>query len=105
MRLGFFVLLAAAASAQNQSASAEKEAVLGASLARDVRQQNTILESAAIRSYLDGISGRLAAQLPASEVPFTFAVSANLRDPDAHEPLVLPGGYVFMLGGSLPECP
>ena len=103
MRVGIFILIAAAAAAQTQTGgrgvnlySVQKEAALGASMAREVRAHTRILETDGIQGYLDGVSGKLSPQFAGSAFPFQVEVTA---DGDASEPTVLPGGYIFVSAG------
>ncbi|HYW46304.1 MAG TPA: M48 family metalloprotease [Bryobacteraceae bacterium] len=74
--------------------SLEKEAALGAQLAAEVRKVNPPLESGAVTAYIGQIGRRLAAQLPPGGVSFTFA--AITGPAENHEPIALPGGYIFV---------
>jgi predicted Zn-dependent protease len=73
-----------------------KEAALGRQLAAEAAQTTKPLDSAAVRDYVNQLGQRLAAKLPESAFPFTFAVVAAGADNPTHEPLVFPGGYVFV---------
>ena len=75
--------------------SVEKEAAIGASLARDVRQNTTAIESPAVRDYVQRIGGRLSEQL-SNPLSYTFSLIADDRGGPTHEPLSLPGGYIFV---------
>src|SRR5712664_238770 len=75
--------------------SVEKEAAIGASLARDVRQNTTAIDSPAVRDYVQRIGGQLSAQL-SSPPSYTVSVIADDRGGPSHEPLSLPGGYIFV---------
>lgn len=80
----------------------EREAALGAQFADEVRKPYTIVESAAVRGYVERIGQRLAAQLAQDDIAWTFDVIACNSAPSAnptHEPLSLPGGYVFVPSG------
>jgi predicted Zn-dependent protease len=76
--------------------SKEKEAALGASLATDVRKNITIVESATLSQYVDRIGRKLAAVLPDSGATYTFTVVEDSLGRSTHEPLALPGGYIFI---------
>src|SRR5258708_27677412 len=75
--------------------SVEKEAAMGASLARDVRQNTTATERPAVRDYVQRIGGLLSAQV-SNPLTYTFSVIADDRGGPTHEPLSLPGGYIFV---------
>jgi predicted Zn-dependent protease len=90
--LGFLFAVALAA---QQRYSSEKEAAIGAALARDVRQSTTAVESPAVLEYVQRIGGLLSAQVSSSP-SYTFSVIADDRGGPTHEPLSLPGGYIFV---------
>jgi predicted Zn-dependent protease len=105
MRLVFVLILAVlAANAQDTQIgrgvnfySVQKEAAMGATLAAQVQREATFIDSAVVRDYVNRIGARLAAQIPTAPFPYTFAVIAG--DPNTtHEPLSLPGGYIFVPG-------
>src|SRR5260370_28066656 len=75
--------------------SVEKEAAIGASFARDVRRNTTAIESPAVRDYVQRIGGLLSPQV-SSPLSYTFSVIADDRGGPTHEPLSLPGGYIFV---------
>jgi predicted Zn-dependent protease len=87
MRAIIVILIVAAASAQDL-----KEAALGAKLAEDIRQGTTAIENPAVQNYIDRIGHKLAA---ANRV-YTFSLISDDASGDTHEPLSLPGGYVFV---------
>jgi predicted Zn-dependent protease len=76
--------------------SREKEAALGASLAQQVRRQAPALDNAAALEYVERLGAKLAAQLPEPRFTYTFAVTASDQSNILHEPLSLPGGYIFV---------
>ena len=103
MRLFVVLLAAAALSAQERQVgqgvnfySREKEAVLGAQLAQELQQKTTSLDSAVVRDFVEQIGRSLAAQLPGPSISFTFAVVTNQVGGPTHEPLSVPGGYIFV---------
>ncbi len=80
--------------------SCEKEAALGAQMAREVRRDLAPFASDMVREYVERVGGLIAAQLPAGcagTFGFTFAVVAD--DTLALEPVALPGGYIFVSTG------
>ncbi len=79
--------------------SIEKEAALGAQLAQNMGQKTTVIESVAIRDYVEGIGRQLAAQLPNLPFTYTFTVIADDIGGHTHEPLPLPAGYIFVPAG------
>jgi predicted Zn-dependent protease len=94
LRVSLLFLIGLTLAAQ-QPYSAEKEAAIGASLATDARNSTTAIESTAVRDYVQRIGGRLAAQL-SNPLSYTFSVIADDRGGSTHEPLSLPGGYIFV---------
>ncbi len=74
----------------------EKEAALGRQLAKDFRQQYGQLNTPVIQRYLQDLTQRISVHVPDAEFPFN--VSAIHGDPCSatHEPVALPGGYVFV---------
>src|SRR5712691_13353766 len=99
----FVVLLATlAVSAQERQAgqgvnfySREKEAALGAQLAQEVRHRTTPLDSVVVRNFIEQIGRKLAAQLPAPGISYTFTAIADDVSGPTHEPLSVPGGFIF----------
>jgi predicted Zn-dependent protease len=75
--------------------SLEKEAALGKQLAAEVRQMTTPIQSPTVQNHVDRLGQRLAAHAGAM-FPFTFSVIAEDPCHMLHEPLALPGGYVFV---------
>ena len=95
--VGAVTLLAAQAGLESRTL--EKEAALGRFLADKVRQETTQIESAGIRQYLDRLAARLGAAMPEAGLAFTITAIREDRCPDTHEPVALPGGYVFVSAG------
>ena len=93
MPVRLFALMLAGLAAFGQSR--EKEAALGTQLALELRRNHSALEDAAAKAYVERLGHALAAQLPADSPPFTFELLADPGGP-LQEPLVLPGGYVFV---------
>ena len=103
MRFCALLLACVALNAQDQPIgrgvnfySKEKEAALGAQLAGEVRQKITAIDSAAVQDYVARLGARLIAQIPDTGFTFTFTVAAGGMDGGIHEPLALPGGYIFV---------
>jgi predicted Zn-dependent protease len=90
--------------AQDRPYSQEKEAALGAQLSNQVRRQTTAVENQAIQSYVDRLGKKLAAQFPGADVNYRFATVTDSLGGRTHEPLALPGGYVFVSTGLLQEA-
>jgi predicted Zn-dependent protease len=76
--------------------SRQKEEALGAQLAQQVRRSAAPLDSSAALGYVQRLGDKLAAQLPEPRFPFTFALTASDQSNVLHEPLSLPGGYIFV---------
>jgi len=81
--------------------SRDKEVALGEALAGKFRQQTTPVSDAGVQEYLRGLGARLAAGMPASiqSHDYKFTVVAQLPDDcdnATHEPLSLPGGFIFV---------
>jgi len=103
MRFGALLLACAALNAQGQPTgrgvnfySLEKEAALGAQLAGEVHRKTAAIASAAVHDYVARLGARLIAQIPETGFTFIFTVVAEDMDSGIHEPLALPGGYIFV---------
>lgn len=79
--------------------SPERNAALGKQLAAEFRRQNTIVQSPSVQHYLDDLGQTLAAQMPEVRLPFTFSTVAADKCGMAHEPVAIPGGYIFIPSG------
>ena len=76
--------------------SPAKEAAIGAKLAQQERQRTTPISNAAVRGYVERIGQKLAAEFPNAGLTYTFEVIADAVGGPTHEPLSLPGGYIFV---------
>jgi len=76
--------------------SLEKEAALGRQLAAEAARNTQPLDSAAAGDYVNELGQRLAVKLAGPAFDYTFAVAAGGADNSTHEPLALPGGYIFV---------
>jgi hypothetical protein len=76
--------------------SLEKEAALGKQLAAEFLQHTKPIESPAIQEYLNRLGQLLAAQMPDAVFPYMFRGIASDPCGSTHEPIALPGGYVFV---------
>jgi predicted Zn-dependent protease len=82
--------------------SKEKEAALGAALAKEVRRETKEIANAAVREYVERLGRQLVAQLPEATFTYTFEVTSDdASGSDLKEPLALPGGYIFVPSGLL----
>jgi len=73
----------------------EKEAALGRQMASEVRKHTTPIDSPSVTEYLSRIGRRISAQMP-DAFAFTFSVITDDPCPATHEPVSLPGGYIFL---------
>src|SRR6266513_3356115 len=105
MRWRLFVALLAtfSASAQERQAgqgvkfySREKEAALGAQMAEEMLRRTTPLYSVVVSDFLEQIGRQLATQLPGAGPSYTFTAIADDVSGPTHEPLSVPGGYIFV---------
>ena len=87
----FILIVAAAASAQDN-----KEAGLGAALAKNIRERTTAIENPSVQEYVERVGRKLAAEIPGANFKYTFALIADDLGGETHEPLSLPGGYIFV---------
>jgi beta-barrel assembly-enhancing protease len=76
--------------------SLEREAALGAGLDAEIRRQATPVDSVAARDLSNRIGNLLAAQMPSAPFPYTFTVIAADWNIATHEPIAVPGGYIFI---------
>jgi predicted Zn-dependent protease len=74
----------------------KKEAALGAQLASQVRRQTTPLGLPSVDRYVQIVGQQLAAQMPNAPETWTFSVIKDNQGGSTHEPLSLPGGYIFI---------
>ncbi len=78
-----------------QDDSARKEMVLGRAIADDLRRSTTPVESQAVQQYVAQLGARIAQQLPARSIPYTFEVVQTMSSP-LRAPRTLPGGHIFV---------
>jgi len=91
MRAIFVLILAGAASAQ-----VNKETALGAELAKGIRARTTAIENPSVQEYVERVGNKLALEIPNRNFSYTFALIADDLGGETHEPLSLPGGYIFV---------
>ena len=94
MRLAPFALFCLTLA--GQSLAQEKEAALGRALAEDVDRRTTPVQAPEVQNYVARLGAKIAAQLPAPSRGFTFSVVFTGEDNALHEPLAIPGGYIFV---------
>ena len=75
--------------------SPQREAALGAELARQARKNTTPVDNTAALSYVEAMGAKLAVQLPEPRYNYTFAIIKDAGD-SYQEPIALPGGYMFI---------
>ena len=102
-RIWWIAVLAVPVLAQDRPAgqgvnfySLEKEAALGRQLAAEVARHTKPLDSTVARDYVNELGQRLAARFSGPAFTYTFAVIAEGAGNATHEPLSLPGGFVFV---------
>ncbi|MGI8991928.1 MAG: hypothetical protein ACR2I2_20410 [Bryobacteraceae bacterium] len=74
----------------------EKEAALGKQLAAEFRQRTIAIGGRIVQNYLDRLGKRLSPHLPDAKFPYVFSAVADDLCPSTHEPVALPGGYIFV---------
>lgn len=94
MRLAPFALFCLTLA--GQSLIQDKEAVLGRALAEEVNRHTTPVQAQEVQNYVARLGAKITAQLPAASRSFTFSVVSTGEDNALHEPLALPGGYIFV---------
>jgi predicted Zn-dependent protease len=91
------LFIAACLLASGQDIAAEKQAVLGRMIAANVRRDLKVLDSPKALDYVRRLVAELSQRLPERLPPLKIELVA---DPDSsgrvHEPIVLPGGYMFI---------
>jgi len=92
-----FVLACASGVTAFSLVSVEQEVQIGQEAQRQVRAQVPELRDEAVRSYVQRMGRRLAAQAPGPRYPYSFSV-ANYREVNA---FALPGGPVWIHRGSI----
>jgi predicted Zn-dependent protease len=98
----FSFLAAVTVSAQDR----DQEFALGTRLADEIRLQSHPLESFVVRAYANGICQKLAAKLPDPGIPYSLdLISGGGNWALSQEPLVLPGGYVFVRADQILGAP
>ena len=73
----------------------DKEAALGEQLAKEVLSRTSLVDRFAVRDYVDRLGQKLAVHFP-DTVIYKFSVVADQSGGRTHEPIALPGGYVFV---------
>jgi predicted Zn-dependent protease len=76
--------------------SVDKEAALGAQMNAEVRRNVTVIDNAIVIDFVNRIGSQLAPHFPSAPFPFTFTVVAGDGNNSTHEPISLPGGYIFV---------
>jgi len=91
MRAIFILVVALAANAQDN-----KEAGLGGELAKNIRERTTAIENPILQNYVERIGTKLALEIPNRNFSYNFALIADDLGGETHEPLSLPGGFIFI---------
>jgi predicted Zn-dependent protease len=94
MRLAPFALFCLTLAAQ--SLSQDKVAAAGEKLAEEVNRHTTPVQAQEVQNYVARLGAKITAQLPALSRSFTFSVVSTASDNALHEPLAIPGGYIFV---------
>ncbi len=96
MRFVIFAHTCAALAAQ--SLTTERQTAIGRQLADEVNRRTTPVESIEVENYAAQLGAKIVSQsvLPDSALKFTFSVVSTEEDNSLHEPLVIPGGFVFV---------
>ena len=76
--------------------SLEKEAVLGDQIAAEVHRHTTTIDNSRIAGYVNRLGRKISVQMPEAKFPFTFGVVGDDPCPATHEPVAVPGGYIFV---------
>jgi len=76
--------------------SREKEVALGKALAAQVQRRVAPLDSPVALEFVQRVGAKLAAQLPEPRYTYTFALTSGDQSNVLHEPLSLPGGFIFV---------
>ncbi|HWB84026.1 MAG TPA: M48 family metalloprotease [Bryobacteraceae bacterium] len=76
--------------------SQDKEAALGAQLANEVRNRTSSLGDAAVLGFVEDVGWRLAPHVTGANSHWEFAVIRDDAGGNTHEPLSMPGGYIFV---------
>jgi predicted Zn-dependent protease len=96
MRSALFLFFCLTLAAQDRTHGLDKEAALGRQMAEEVSRSSMPAEPQAVQDYVAQLGARLTAWLPNRYFPYTFSVVITDRTNALHEPIVLPGGYVFI---------
>jgi predicted Zn-dependent protease len=86
------------------SYSLEKEAALGRQMAFETQQRTVAINDPDVEDYVKRLGLRISAQIPDAKFPYTFSVITDDSCPSLHEPLALPGGYVFVPAALIVEA-
>jgi len=73
-----------------------KDTALGATLAKEARRQNPVIEDPLVQAYIDTVGRRLAAKMAGVDLAWTFQVVRDDWGGRAREPVALPGGFLFV---------
>lgn len=68
----------------------------GRMVAEEIRGCTKAISNPFVQSFVDALGQKLAAQWPKRDFPFTVSVIEEDLSPQAHEPIGLPGGHMFV---------
>jgi predicted Zn-dependent protease len=88
----FITLIAALSFAQEP----EKQAALGAQMAREVRRNAAPIDSPVALDFVRRLGERLKTQLPSAQSTYRFELVKDALGESANGPFALPGGYIFV---------
>jgi len=83
--------------------SLEKEAAIGRQLALETQRRTEAINDPGVEEYVKRLGLRISARMPEAKFPFTFSVITDDPCPSLHEPLAIPGGYIFVPAALLIE--
>jgi predicted Zn-dependent protease len=78
-----------------------EEQALGAQMAAQIEQQETVLQDAAVQAYVSEIGQRLASVVDRRDVTYQFKV---IHAPDTVNAFALPGGHMYIYTGLMLLC-
>lgn len=87
--------------AQPNMLSTQEEIALGEKVAKEVQENEKVLDDPIIQQYVSEIGARLARSSPRQDVPYTFTVIDN---PDTVNAFALPGGRMYIYTGLMKIC-
>jgi predicted Zn-dependent protease len=95
-RLSSLALAGSLLVAQEPPLNKEKEAALGAAMARQVQNDTATVDDSTVHDYIQPLGRRLAAQVRSGDFQWEFVVIRDNVGGSTHEPLSIPGGHIFV---------